>query len=202
MDADPARAVQRVHEMVLAARRGEIGSDEVLTALTALRSVRELLGAWEPELIAAARAGGASWAALAPALGVASRQAAERRFLRLQPSATGEATGEARVDAARDRRAGDRAVADWARRNSAVLRRLAGQVSALDDLDAAGQESADRLGAALGDDDVTSLLPTLDAVRPHLVRDHAKLAGRLGDISDHTGELRRAAADNRRDRIT
>ena len=202
MDADPARAVQRVHKMVLAARRGEITSDDVVTALTALRSVREQLAAWEPELIAAARAGGASWAALAPALGVASRQAAERRFLRLQPSATGEATGEARVDAARDRRAGDRAVADWARRNSAVLRRLAGQVSALDDLDAAGQESADRLGAALGDDDVTSLLPPLDAVRPHLVQDHAKLAGRLGDISGHTEELRRAAADNRRDRTT
>jgi hypothetical protein len=83
-----------------------------------------------------------------------------------------------------------------------VLRQLAGQVSALDDLDAAGRESADRLGAALGGDDVTSLLSPLDAVRPHLTRDHAKLAGRLGDISDHTDELRREAADNRRDRTT
>jgi hypothetical protein len=202
MDVDPARAVQRVQKAVLAARDGDTSAGQVLAALSALRVLREQLGAWEPELIAAARADGTSWAELAPALGVASRQAAERRFLRLAPSATGEATGEARVDAARDRRAGDRAVADWARRNSAVLRRLAGQVSALDDLDAAGQESADRLGAALGDDDVTSLLPPLDAVRRHLVRDHAKLAGRLGDISDHTDELRRAAADNRRDRTT
>jgi hypothetical protein len=202
VEVDPFREVQRVQKVVSAARDGDASAEEVLAALSALRAVREQLGGWEPELIAAARAGGASWAELAPALGVASRQAAERRFLRLAPSVTGEATGEARVDAARGRRAGDRAVADWARRNSAVLRRLAGQVSALDGLDAAGQASVDRLGAALGDDDVTSLLSPLAAVRPHLVRDHAKLAGRLGDITDHTNQLRRDAADNRRDRAT
>src|SRR4051812_41152100 len=142
MEVDPVRVVQQVHEVVLAGRGGDVPSERVVAALAALRSVREQLGAWEPELIAAARAGGASWASLAPALGVASRQAAERRFLRLRPSATGELTGEGRVDAERDRRAGDRAVADWARRNAAVLRQLAGQVSALDDLDAAGREGA------------------------------------------------------------
>src|SRR5690242_4362334 len=143
-DADPARVVARVHEVVVATRGGDVPSEQVVAALAALRSVREEMGAWEPELIAAARAGGASWASLAPALGVASRQAAERRFLRLQPSATGEKTGEGRVDAERDRRAGDRAVADWARRNAGVLRQLAGQVSALDGLDAAGREGVDR----------------------------------------------------------
>jgi hypothetical protein len=197
MDADPTRAVRGVHEVVVAARRGDVPSEQVLAALAALRSVRDQLGGWEPELIVAARAGGASWAALAPALGVASRQAAERRFLRLRPSATGETTGEARVDAERDRRAGDRAVAEWARRNSAVLRQLAGQVSALDGLDAT---AADRLGAALGDDDVTTLLPPLDAVRAHLADDHAGLADRLGAISEHTDQLRREAAGNRRTR--
>jgi hypothetical protein len=199
-NGDAAHAVQGVHEVVLAARRGDAPSDQVLAALTALRSVREQLGAWEPELIAAARAGGTSWASLAPALGVASRQAAERRFLRLRPSATGETTGEARVDAERDRRAGDRAVADWARRNSAVLRQLAGQVSALDGLDAAARENADRLGHALGDDDVTSLLSPLDALRPHLTRHHAGLADQLGAISEQTDQLRRDAAGNRRGR--
>src|SRR6476469_7102321 len=150
MDVDPARVVERVHEVVVATRGGEVPAERVVAALAALRSVREELGVWEPELIAAARAAGASWASLAPALGVASRQAAERRFLRLRPSATGETTGEGRVDAERDRRAGDRAVADWARSNAAVLRQLAGQVSALDGL-----------GAALGEDDVTTLLPPL-----------------------------------------
>ena len=199
---DPARALHHVHEVVLTARSGDAAPDQVLAALAALRSVRDQLGAWEPELIAAARAGGTSWASLAPALGVASRQAAERRFLRLRPSATGETTGEARVDAERDRRAGDRAVADWARRNAAVLRQLAGQVSALDSLDATARESADQLGAALGDDDVTNLLPPLAAVRAHLTRDHAGLADRLGAISEHTDQLRREAAGNRRTRTT
>jgi hypothetical protein len=199
-NTDPARVVQGVQEVVTAVRGGEASPDGVLAALAALRSVREQLGAWEPELIAAARAGGASWAALAPALGVASRQAAERRFLRLRPSATGETTGEARVDAERDRRAGDRAVADWARRNSAVLRQLAGQVSALDDLAPAARRSADRLGTALGDDDVTSLLPPLAAVRTHLAGHHASLADRLGAITAQTDQLRREAAGHRRER--
>lgn len=201
MDKDLGRSVQGVHEVVRTARRGnDVPSGQLLAALTELRALREQLGAWEPELIAAARDGGTSWAALAPALGVASRQAAERRFLRLQPSSTGETTGEARVDAERDRRAGDRAVADWARRNAAVLRQLAGQVSALHGLDAAAREGAERLGAALGDNDVTSLLAPLEAVRVHLAHDHAGLAGRLGAIHEHIEQLRREAAGNRRDR--
>ncbi|MDT7803078.1 MAG: hypothetical protein QOI78_6511, partial [Actinomycetota bacterium] len=127
-------------------------------------------------------------------------QAAERRFLRLRPSASGETTGEARVDAERDRRAGDRAVADWARRNSAVLRQLAGQVSTLDGLAPSARRSADRLRAALGDDDATSLLPALAEVRAHLVRDHESLADRLGAIGEQTDRLRRDAAGLRRDR--
>ncbi|TDV48755.1 HSP18 transcriptional regulator [Actinophytocola oryzae] len=201
-DEDPAEVVRRVHEVVLAARDGDVPSERVLAALTGLRSVREQLGAWEPALVAAARDGGVSWASLAPVLGVASRQAAERRFLRLRPSATGESTGEARVDAERGRRAGDRAVADWARRNSAILRQLAGQVSAVDGLDAAGRRSVDRLGAALGDDDVTSLLSPLADVRSHLTGEHAGLTDRLGAISEQTDKLRRDAADNRRNRAT
>src|SRR3954454_3421946 len=127
---DPTGAVRRLHEAVTAARARAADHEQLLAALAVLRLLREELAAWEPELITAARAAGASWVALAPALGVASRQAAERRYLRLRPSDTGEATGEARVRAERDRRAGDRAVAGWARENSATLRELAGQVSA------------------------------------------------------------------------
>jgi hypothetical protein len=200
VDMDPIGTVRDVHKVVLAAGRSEVPPDQLLAALASLRSLREQLAGWEPELIAAARSGGTSWAALAPALGVASRQAAERRFLRLRPSASGEATGEARVDAERDRRAGDRAVADWARRNSAVLRQLAGQVSALGDLDGEARANADRLSAALGDDDVTSLLLPLAAIRGHLERDHAGLADRLGAIGDHADLVRRDAAGHRRDR--
>ena len=61
---------------------------DVLAALSQLRVVQDQLAAWEPLLIGAARDRGASWAAIAPALGVASRQAAERRYLRLNPHAT------------------------------------------------------------------------------------------------------------------
>lgn len=197
-DGDPVGALSRIHEVVAAARAGTADRERLLKALSDLRVLREELAGWEPELITAARTAGASWVALAPALGVASRQAAERRYLRLQPSDTGEKTGEARVDAERDRRAGDRAVADWARRNSASLRKLAGRVSALDGLDAAAQESADRLGAALGDDDPATLLPPLVAARTHLAGDHAGLAEELGEISEETDRLRRDAAGNRR----
>ncbi|MGW5715346.1 HSP18 transcriptional regulator [Amycolatopsis sp. NPDC003865] len=199
-DSDPTGAVSRIHEVVAAARAGTADREGLLSALAGLRVLREELAAWEPELITAARTAGASWVALAPALGVASRQAAERRYLRLQPSDTGEKTGEARVDAERDRRAGDRAVADWARRNSAILRKLAGRVSALDGLGPAAQENVDRLGAALGDDDPATLLPPLAAARSHLADDHAGLAEELGEISEQTDRLRRDAAGNRRAR--
>jgi hypothetical protein len=199
MDAsDPAGALSRIHEVVAASRTGSVDQGRVLAALAGLRVLREELTGWEPELITAARAAGASWVALAPALGVASRQAAERRYLRLQPSNTGEKTGEARVGAERDRRAGDRAVADWARRNSVILRQLAGRVSALDGLGPAAQESADRLGAALGDDDPATLLPPLAAAQPHLAGEHAGLAEQLGEISAEANRLRRDAAGNRR----
>lgn len=196
-EADPADALRRIHEVVTAARGGTADQETLLTALTGLRELREELAGWEPELITAARAAGASWVALAPALGVASRQAAERRYLRLQPSGTGETTAEGRVDAERDRRAGDRAVADWARRNSASLRRLAGRVSALNGLGPAAQESADRLGEALGDDDPATLLRPLAAARPHLTADHAGLADELGEISEETDRLRRNAGKRR-----
>ncbi|WP_328452740.1 HSP18 transcriptional regulator [Amycolatopsis sp. NBC_00438] len=196
-DTTTTGALGRIRDAVTAARAGAADREQLVTALNGLRLLRDELAGWEPELITAARAAGASWVTLAPALGVASRQAAERRYLRLQPSSTGEKTGEARVDAERDRRAGDRAVADWARRNAAVLRQLAGRVSALDGLDPAAQVSADHLVAALGDDDPASLLSPLVAARPHLTGD---LGTRVGEISAEAARLRRDAAGSRRSR--
>lgn len=197
---DLPQVTQEIQAVVTAAREGKANQEQLLQALTALRALREHLSAWEPELIAAARADGTSWVALAPALGVASRQAAERRFLRLQPSPTAETTKEARVDAERDRRAGDRAVAEWARHNSAILRQLASQVSTLTNLAPAAQATADRLTTALGDNDAASLLPPLAAAHPHLTQDHPGLANQLAEITGHTDRLRRTAANNRRDR--
>ncbi len=64
-------------------------SEQVLAALLVLREAREQLAEWEPGLIEAAREAGASWADLAHPLGVSSRQAAERRYLRVRPGSPG-----------------------------------------------------------------------------------------------------------------
>ncbi|MEV4534765.1 hypothetical protein AB0J82_13135 [Asanoa sp. NPDC049518] len=61
-----------------------------LDALPLLRAVRERLDSTERALIESARAGGASWATVAAALGLASRQAAEQRHLRLTCDQTRE----------------------------------------------------------------------------------------------------------------
>lgn len=170
---------------------GSSDPEDLLEALVRLRALRERLTDWEPRLIDAARAAGVSWTQLAPALGVASRQAAERRYLRLNPNATGPAmTGEQRVQAARDQRASDRAVAAWARDNAADLRRLAGQVTSLDGLDHPTQASVDRIHVALGNNDSAALLAPLAEAGPGLTRDHPNLAGRISEIADRTDEVR------------
>ncbi|MEU4605648.1 hypothetical protein AB0F43_21915 [Kribbella sp. NPDC023972] len=171
---------------------GMVSSLDVLAALAELRDVQDQLAAWEPLLIGAARDRGVSWAAIAPAIGVASRQAAERRYLRLNPHTTDQEgmTGEQRVQAARDRRAGERAVAQWARENAAGLRRLAAQITALDDLDSATQESVDRVLHALGDSDTAALLTPLAEAGARLENSHPTLAGQIADITMTTDQLR------------
>lgn len=172
--------------------------DALLAALEALRHLREQLTAWEPELIAAAREAGASWTQLAPALGVASRQAAERRYLRLQPTDRPDSTGEQRVRAERDRRAGDRAVNTWARENAAALRRLAGQVSTLEGLSRSGRQQIDRVERALAGDDAAGLLPELTRAAEHLGADNSGLAEQIDDIARETDALRERTVHDRR----
>ncbi|WP_424186218.1 HSP18 transcriptional regulator [Actinokineospora sp. G85] len=179
------------------ARAGTAEAGSLLAALTALRELRDRMAAWEPELIGAARAAGASWAALAPALGVTSRQAAERRYLRLQPTGGDETTGEQRVHTRRDQRAGDRAVSKWAQDNARTLRTLAAHIHGLDGLDAAAREQADRIGTALGDNDPERLLQPLSEARSHLA-DRQDLVDRLDSITELTDTVRQEAADSRR----
>lgn len=175
---------------------------DLLAALTALRELRDELASWEPPLIAAARAAGVSWAELAPALGVGSRQAAERRFLRLQPSdPADQRTGEERVRDERDRRAGDRAVVDWARRNSGALRRLAGRISALEGLPAAAQQQVDVVQDALGADDASALLHPLAAAGFHLTGAHAELGEQVRSVTDQLDRVRRDAHSQRADAV-
>ncbi|MGW2409768.1 type III effector protein [Streptomyces sp. NPDC001739] len=171
--------------------------EQALASLLLLREVRERLATWETGLIETAREAGASWADLAGPLGVASRQAAERRYLRLRPGAAGT-TGEQRVKATRDRRAADRSVTTWARHHAADLRRLAGQITALTDLPTAARMPLEKLGQALGDDDAARLVAPLTATRPHLQHRHPQLAARIDDLTRHTDRLRQNSDDQRR----
>ncbi|MFE5097769.1 type III effector protein [Streptomyces sp. NPDC056638] len=158
------------------------GPEQALASLMLLRQVRELLAGWETGLIETARDAGASWADLAHPLGVASRQAAERRYLRGRPGAAGT-TGEQRVTATRQARAAERTTAAWARSNAADLRRIAGQIAALTDLPAAARRPLNKLHAALAHDDPADLIAPLTATRPYLAAGHPELAARLDTLT-------------------
>ncbi|MEU8461736.1 hypothetical protein [Streptomyces sp. NPDC029003] len=170
-------------------RDGEDDARRALACLTLLREVREELAGWETGLVEAARANGASWAELAEPLGVASRQAAERRYLRLRPGAA-DSTGEERVQAVRDQRAADRSITAWARANAAPLRQLAGQITALADLPAASEGRVGDVTDALAHHDAARLLAPLDAIHPDLHTGHSDLAERIDDIRRETRRLR------------
>ncbi|MFJ6755430.1 HSP18 transcriptional regulator [Streptomyces sp. NPDC091273] len=172
------------------------GPHPALAALLMLREVREQLAGWESGLIETARGQGASWADLAGPLGVASRQAAERRYLRLRPGDAGS-TGEQRVQATRDTRAADRTVNGWARDNAADLRRLAGQVTALTGLPASADSAVGDLNLALADNDVSRLVRPLADTRPHLRPEDAELAERIDALTRHADQLRQDTHDQR-----
>ncbi|MBT2365529.1 type III effector protein [Streptomyces sp. ISL-10] len=176
-------------------------AEQALATLLLLREVRNRLAGWEPALIEAARRAGASWADLAEPLGVTSRQAAERRYLRLRPGAAGS-TGEERVKATRDRRAANRSVTAWARDNAADLRQLAGQITALTDLPRQARTPLSLLVSALADDDAASLVGPLADARPHLRHNHPDLAARIDGITRQTDRLRRNSDEQRRTTAT
>ncbi|GGV24103.1 hypothetical protein GCM10010495_44770 [Kitasatospora herbaricolor] len=182
---------------------GQSDPQQALSALLMLRHLREELADWETGLIETARDAGATWADLAEPMGVQSRQAAERRYLRLRPNADAGtdagSTGEQRVQATRDQRAADRAVATWARDNAADLRRLAGQIGALDCLGPQAAPAIDRLLDALGHHDPARLLAPLAETRPLLEADHPKITDRLDQLTTRADQLR---ADSDRQRRT
>ncbi|MFI8998589.1 type III effector protein [Streptomyces sp. NPDC053542] len=172
----------------------EVSAEQALAALLQLRRLRDQLAGWETGLIETAREAGASWADLAQPLGVANRQSAERRYLRLRPGAPGT-TGEERIQATRDQRAADRTVTTWARGNAADLRRLAGEITALTDLPA---EARTPLIRALAHHDVAALLGPLTDARDHLTAGHPGLAARVDALTRHTDDLRQTSNDQRR----
>ncbi|WP_327267854.1 HSP18 transcriptional regulator [Streptomyces sp. NBC_01218] len=166
------------------------GPHPALAALLMLREVREQLAGWESGLIETARDQGASWADLAGPLGVASRQAAERRYLRQRPGKAGS-TGEQRVQATRTTRAADRTVTVWARDHAADLRRLAGRVTALTGLPEGAADAVDELNRALAHSDPARLIRPLADSRPHLGARDTDLAARIDALTEHTERLRR-----------
>ncbi len=159
------------------------GPEQALASLLLLRQIREQLSGWESGLIEIARHAGASWADLAHPLGVASRQAAERRYLRGRPGPIGT-TAEQRVQATRERRAADRATATWARQHAADLRRIAAQITTLTDLPTAARQPLSQLDAALAHDDPATLIHPLNATRPHLTTTHPDLATQLDTLTN------------------
>lgn len=193
--------LDQVLEGVHRAPGAEDSDAAALEALAALHDLREQLLAWEPVLIEAAREAGASWARLAPVLGVTSRQAAERRYLRLRPGRDDGLTREQRIQATRDERAGDRAVAAWARENAAELRQIAGQVSAVAGLTSAGRRDAKTLESSLTEDDPSSLIVPLADMREHLVDEHARLAAQVDAVGQKVRRVRRET-QRRRDTPT
>jgi hypothetical protein len=175
-----------------------------LSALWMLRELRDELASWEPRLIDAARASGASWTQLAPPLGVASRQAAERRYLRLRPARADEtgSTRDQRVQNERDRRAEDRAVVEWARRHAGTLRQIAARVADLRDapsLDEAARRRVERIHQLLGADDTAALLTPLHEASDALGASHPALARSITDLIDHTDTLRDDTRQRRAD---
>ncbi len=184
---------------VSAALRGGT-TEQVLAALARLRWAQDELESAEHRLITAARAAGVSWQALAPALGLASRQAAERRYLRLTPAedAGDDRTQDDRVRAERDRRAAHRAVTRWANDHTADLRRLAGRITALTDLGDAAAPDLGRLNDALAGTDAGALPGLLADTHRHL-GDHPELADQSDTVVSHTDRVRRRT-QQRRDR--
>jgi hypothetical protein len=184
----PASVLGRLAQAVTDAIR----AGDFLTALAHLHRMRVAVDLLEPELIASARAEGASWQALAPVLGVASRQAAERRYLRLVPATAEQAgsTRDQRVRLVRDGRAGARAVNTWANDNTVALRRLAARVTDLDDLDPAAANDVGQLIHALGDVDASALPSLLAQARRHLSA-HPKLARQIDTVVADAARIRR-----------
>ncbi|GAB3007895.1 hypothetical protein GCM10017788_31510 [Amycolatopsis acidiphila] len=85
-------------------------------------------------------------------------------------------------------------MAEWARRNSGSLRRLAGQIGALDGLDRPAQ---DRVQQALADDDPARLLTPLADAHAALEDTDSALAEQVRSVTEQARKLRRDTREQR-----
>ncbi|WP_327180394.1 hypothetical protein OG599_35005 (plasmid) [Streptomyces sp. NBC_01335] len=91
----------------------EVPREDVLAALAQVAEMREQADRAELRLIHAARERGASWQAVADALGLGTRQSAETRALRLERAVQAHHLGSRDVASQRLDKARDRAEAAW-----------------------------------------------------------------------------------------
>ncbi|MGW8988330.1 hypothetical protein ACWGRF_00120 [Streptomyces zhihengii] len=122
---------------------------DVLAALLVIRALRDKLNSDELMLISLARSQQVTWARIATALEMKSRQSAERRHLQLSQAqlradGTKPRTQSERVEVARERRS-RRAERDWARSHARAIRAHAEELNAIGDL----QRRADRSREAM-----------------------------------------------------
>jgi hypothetical protein len=139
---DIAERLDEVIERAYVSDLKNLSPTDLLAALLVLRKLRDDFTVAEGYLIEAARKREVTWARLAPALEVKSRQAAERRFQQLCGNALASHPGRTqreRVDNERDRRAEARAEQQWITEHADQVRRLAEQLAAVPAL----QEAAD-----------------------------------------------------------
>ncbi|WP_424893468.1 hypothetical protein [Streptomyces sp. XH2] len=138
--ADVAPHLDQLFEHAYLGEADKVSETDLLASLLVLRILRDDLLRAEGHLIEAARAKGVTWARLAPALEVKSRQSAERRYLQLR-GAYGEGdTQEERVANERDQRAQARVQRAWVKEHADEVRALAVRLAAVEDL----QQRADR----------------------------------------------------------
>ncbi|MFD3456994.1 hypothetical protein ACFWVC_33065 [Streptomyces sp. NPDC058691] len=134
-----ARAYDRICRRADGLLRPEATETELLSALLVIRMLREKLDIDERQLMAAARHKKVTWQRIADALEMSGRQSAERRFLQLsRPSLHSDSpvprTQNDRVTMERERRSRN-AERQWAMEHAPAIRRIARQLTALDDLD-------------------------------------------------------------------
>lgn len=124
-------------------RLPDASETDILAALLVTRVLRDKMNTDELMLITLARSRGITWARIADALELKSRQSAERRHLQLSQSTRADGsqprTQNERVESARERRS-RRAEREWALRHAEIIRTMAQELTAIPDI----QERANR----------------------------------------------------------
>ena len=146
---DIAERLDQVIEHAYLSQHTKVTDTDVLAALLMTKKLRDDLAAAEGHLIEIARTKKVTWARLAAALEVRSRQAAERRYQQLRGDSWSDhaRTQRERVDNERDQRAQQRTTDQWIDAHAEQIRDLAVRLAAVEDL----QQRADTRAYAFQD---------------------------------------------------